>query len=434
MGPQTFAVLCALISLIFAAQAPQFAPPGPGPASPSSNYVGVNNCTLPNTPKIVGKVFDRFTQIWLENTDFEVANTTPTFQNLATQGILLSSYYAVTHPSEPNYVASLGGDFFGMGDDNLYNIPANISTAIDLLEAKDISWASYQENLPTDGSVLFSFTQPNYLDTSAPPYTYYVRKHNPHAIFNSVVNVESRRSKIRNFNDFAADLNASAIPQWNFVTPNLVNDGHDTDIDFAAAWLEYWLVPMLANSNFNDNRTLIVLTFDENENQRVNNRVFTLLLGGAIPQNLRGTVDDTYYSHYSLLSTVQANWGLGSLGRQDTNKTMSNVFSFVADVIGYQNQVVTGSAIPITSASGKNSGPLNSKLYVPFASPNLNAVGAGGGPVFVSPTLNTSVTPDTLPPPVNLAALGQQVPSAGYANGTGPNGSVPPPVTVVDSC
>jgi hypothetical protein len=53
-----------------------------------------------------------------------------TFNQLATEGIRLDQYYAVTHPSEPNYVASVGGDFWGMADDNLYNIPAkSVTTA-----------------------------------------------------------------------------------------------------------------------------------------------------------------------------------------------------------------------------------------------------------------------------------------------------------------
>ena len=44
--------------------------------------------------------------------------------DLKQQGILLSQYYAVTHPSEPNYAAAAGGDFWGMGDDNWYRIPS----------------------------------------------------------------------------------------------------------------------------------------------------------------------------------------------------------------------------------------------------------------------------------------------------------------------
>ena len=150
-----------------------------------------------------------------------------------------------------------------------------------------------------------------------------MRKHDPLIIYDSVASVPSRRAKLRNFNDFAADVNASALPQWMFVTPNMLDDGHDTSIDYAASWLQYWLVPLLNNSNFNDNGTLVVLTFDENESYTENNCVLTLLLGGAVPERAWGTTDSTYYTHYSLLSTVQANWALQSLGRGDTNKYVS---------------------------------------------------------------------------------------------------------------
>jgi hypothetical protein len=70
----------------------------------------------------------------------------------------------------------------------------------------------------------------------------------------------------------------------------------------------------------------------------VNNQIFTLALGGSLPEELIGTTDSTYYSHYSSLSTVEANWGLGSLGRGDTSKIMSNVYSWVAEATKYVNK------------------------------------------------------------------------------------------------
>ena len=48
----------------------------------------------------------------------ETAASSPTFQNLSEQGLLLTSYYAMTHPSEPNYIAVAGGDFFGNAADD----------------------------------------------------------------------------------------------------------------------------------------------------------------------------------------------------------------------------------------------------------------------------------------------------------------------------
>jgi len=111
----------------------------------------------------------------------------------------------------------------------------------------------------------YRFSSTNYLTTNAGPHTFYVREHNPTIFYDSVASVATRLALHRNFNDFAADVNSSALPQWIFVTPNMVNGGHDTTIDFAGQWIDYWLIPLLSDTNFNDNRTLILLTFDENE-------------------------------------------------------------------------------------------------------------------------------------------------------------------------
>jgi hypothetical protein len=58
----------------------------------------------------------------------------------------------------------------------------------------------------------------------------------------------------------------------------------------------------------------------------------------------KGTVDSTFYTHYSSLSSVQNKWGLGSLGRQDTNTTVAAVFQFQANMTNYTNEV--SEAIP----------------------------------------------------------------------------------------
>ncbi|THG95952.1 hypothetical protein EW026_g5783 [Hermanssonia centrifuga] len=425
MFAHKLSALAALVPAVLAAQAPAFAPAAVVPTAASNNYTGVSNGTLSNSPVVSGKAFDRFIQIWLENTDYDDAANTSAFMALKEQGILLSNYYAVTHPSEPNYAAVVGGDFWAMGDDNYYQIPSNISTVVDLLEAKNISWAAYMENLPTDGYQGFNYTSANYLNSSAPPYTFYVRKHNPTILYDSVTTVPSRLARHRNFNDFAADVNASAIPQWSFITPNMEDDGHDSSIDFASDWLQFWLTPLLTDPNFNNDKTLIVLTFDENDSYNINNRIYTLLLGNAVPTNLHNTTDPTFYTHFSALSTVQANWALGSLGRQDTNKTVSNVFAFVANATGYQNLDVAEADIPLTNLTGVYNGPLNPNQYVPFLAPNMSAVGAGGGPVFVASNLDQSLTTANAPAPVNLTALNETVPSevTTTASAPGPSGS-----------
>jgi len=86
-----------------------------------------------------------------------------------------------------------------------------------------------------------------------------------------------------------------------WVTPNILEDGHNTTIDYEASWLDFWLLPLLNDSNVNDNRTLIPLTFDETETYTINNQIDAVLLGGASPDDARGTVDSTYHTHYSSL-------------------------------------------------------------------------------------------------------------------------------------
>ncbi|KAF9229734.1 hypothetical protein BS17DRAFT_771841 [Gyrodon lividus] len=391
-------VLGALAKTACAAVVPTFTAPAAAPTDTSPFYIGASNGTLTNSPLVPGAAFDRIIQVWLENTDFAQAATQAAFQNLSTQGITLSGYYGVTHTSEPNYLAAGGGDFWGLYNDNLEYIPSNISTIVDLLDEKDISWAVYQENMPTDDYGGFNFTNPD-------NYTYYVRKHNPLVIYNSVAMNTTRAPRIRNFNDFAVDLGNNTIPQWVFVTPNLRNDGHDTDVAYAAEWLSYWLLPLLQDPNFNTPRTLIFLTFDENETTTLNNEVYSILLGGIIPGNLQNTTDETYYTHYSTLSTVEANWNLGNLGRQDTNKTVSNVFKFVADTTGYQNNDLTASStLPLLNISKTIPGPLNPQYWVPYLAPNTAGTGGGNGTTFVAPGTNMSLNAANAPAPVNLTA------------------------------
>ena len=62
-----------------------------------------------------------------------------------------TNYFAVTHPSMPNYFAAVGGDTFGMDHDEYVRAPENVSTIADLLDQKFISWSEYQEHSPYPG-------------------------------------------------------------------------------------------------------------------------------------------------------------------------------------------------------------------------------------------------------------------------------------------
>ncbi len=278
----------------------------------------------------------------------------------------MTNYYATTHPSEPNYCAVVGGDNFGMDNDDFHAIPANISTVVDLLDTKGISWAEYQEGGPYPGFQGFNYSNQ---ETFA---NLYVRKHNPLILYESVTQNATRLKLIKNFTEFDADVANKALPQWSFITPNMTDDEHDTNITFASAWERTWIEPLLNNSYFMNN-TLVLLTFDETETYTVGNKVFSILLGGAIPAHLKGTTDDTFYNHYSTISSVSVNWGLPSLGRWDCN---ANVFELVANKTSYVNSIVDTKNMYFNASYP---GPVSDDKYVAsWPAPNTNAKCASG--------------------------------------------------------
>jgi acid phosphatase len=148
----------------------------------------------------------------------------------------------------------------------------------------------------------------------------------PLVLYNSVATSQDRLEKLKNTTLFYEDLEKDELPQWMFITPNMTDDGHDTSATVAGVWLKGFLTPLLTDKRFMDN-TLVVITFDENETYSIQNKVFTILLGDSIPDDLVGTTDDNFYDHYSEISTVEANWDLYTLGRWDVG---ANVFANVA--------------------------------------------------------------------------------------------------------
>lgn len=277
----------------------------------------------------------------------------------------------------------MSGDNFGMDNDDFNEIPSNISTIVDLLDTKGISWAEYQEDMPYAGFQGFNYSNQVTFAND------YVRKHNPLMLFDSVTQNATRLSLIKNFTSFSSDLAAQTLPQWSFITPNMTNDGHDTDVTVAANWVQVFLSPLLKNAYFMNN-TLIVLTFDEDETYTVGNRVWTVLLGGVIPPSLKGTKDNTFYTHYSMLSTVEQNWGLPSLGRWDCG---ANVLEIVANQTGYQNSVVD-----ITDLFFNESypGALSDSKYTPtWPAPKTDSVCAGGNGILSSIVSEWGQSPGT---------------------------------------
>lgn len=250
---------------------------------------------LPPPSAGIGEVKRVFIVV-LENEDAEAALSQPTLVSMAARGALLRNYFAITHNSQPNYIALVSGSTYGVQNDP---VTLNAAHLGDLLDARGVSWKTYAEDYP--GRC--------FLGGAAGAY---VRRHNPFISFADVQLDPARCSRIVNASQLDRDLLARDLPRFALYIPDLNHDGHDTSVAVADAWLRARFEPLLADPNFTDGLLFIVM-FDEG---RVGgpNRVYTAFLGAGVRP---GSVSFATYDHYDLLRTIEEIFHTGTLQRAD---------------------------------------------------------------------------------------------------------------------
>lgn len=324
-------------------------------------------------------IFDRILIVMFENQYRSYVMQDPFMQKLASAGCNMTNYFGAFHPSQTNYIASTAGEICSVTNDTPPVTALPQQNIVDLLEARNVSWKAYMEgypNEPWDAGWTANPSTGHPIDESpaAPDLAYYFRKHNPFASFQTIQASPERWAKIVDENAFWADVTAGNLPDYSWFTPDIWNDGHylynthiDTDprtqlVPQMSAWLEHVFlgdieveklqgatappsvngkgsgksklglnldVDLLltdpqtayANSNIPSN-TLVVVTFDEADydasgydtNYDGPNQIYTVLLGDMIEP---GSSDAVPYNHYNLIRTIEKNFGLGSLGKND---------------------------------------------------------------------------------------------------------------------
>ena len=264
---------------------PTSPPPPPPPPPPPSGLYGFNHVVI----------------VVLENEDGAVAMQNSDLAAFAHTGAYLSNYWAITHPSYPNYLALAFGTTFGVTSDAqaYFNAPS----LANLLDAKKLTWKNYvvgglPENCPPDTS--WPTTTYDYV-WEAELSSDYVR-----------ANAAYCASHVVNYTQLAIDLANNALPNYVFISPGFLDSGHKTGTAYAANWFKTTIEPLFTNPNFMNN-TLVVLTFDESGPSQPNN-VYAVLYGSMVKP---GVTSNENLTHYSLLRMVEDNFGLGGLGQND---------------------------------------------------------------------------------------------------------------------
>jgi hypothetical protein len=225
------------------------------------------------------------------------------------------------HPSLPNYLWLEAGTNFNIFDDNPPSSHHQSTTShlATYLHNAGISWKTYQENItgttcPTTSSGLYAV------------------KHNPFAYFDDIVN-NYCVSAMRPFTELASDLTNNTVSHYNFITPNLCDDMHDScaPTNNAIKQGDNWLaanVPMILQSAAYQNNGLLIITWDEagSGDGPIGMIVLSPLAKGGGYHNSLG------YTHSSTLRTFQKIFGVTPfLGGAATALDLSDLF--VSDAI-----------------------------------------------------------------------------------------------------
>jgi hypothetical protein len=352
----------------------------------------------------------------------------PIINALANDYGLATQYTGVGDPSEPNYVAMLGGDTFGIASDDPYFFPGHTVNAENLmsqLDAAKKTWRGYFQDLPYAG--YRGYCYPAKCNGIPDSDTQYVAKHNGIVNFANM-QVPSEFAKQMPLEQLSDDLAAGNLPNFGYIVADECHDMHG-----APPWCvdsgpiggvdDVWLVSqgdqfvgktvnmITSSAAWASGNNAIVVTFDEGN--KAASPVVTIVVTNHGP---RGVKDKTSYNHYSLLASLQQTFGLGCLLNSCTANAMTPLFQITgandvptlpapfnpapngSDTVSAQGKPESGSPVSLTGTG-----------WFQVTSPSLGGQDNNLAAVSAASASDVWAVGSYLPPTNNtvLAALGE---------------------------
>jgi phospholipase C len=273
--------------------------------------------------------FQHLFVIMMENKSYEtlIGNpNAPWINNAAVLYGVATKYYGVSHPSQPNYIATTSGSTNGVAGDN--DVTLNIRNLVDQLEAAGKSWKSYQQSL--------SFCGENKLASECGDQLY-VRKHNPFVSYLDIQVNPARMAKVVDLTELDSDLTSGNVPDFSWITPDLCNDMHghqghskndpcnyrnrDQLIFAGDSFLRTWVGKIMASPAWTE-KSVIFVTWDESDfsfkgysqgccnGEPGGGHLMMVVISHSNPAPRSSSMP---YNHYSLLATIEDCWKLGCL-------------------------------------------------------------------------------------------------------------------------
>ena len=226
-------------------------------------------------------------------------------ETLRAKGALLTQYYGTGHNSLDNYIAMMSGQASTPQTSNDCNTyadfrqtgaapggqvvgqgcvyPVSVKTLANQLMAANLTWKGYMEDMgndPARESATCGHPPLNALDltqraeapsTAVPQGDMYATRHDPFMYFHAIIDLPACKANVVNLRQLKTDLRSVATTaNFNFITPNLCDDGHDSPCANGAAgglksinaFLQKW-VPVILDSPAYKKAGLVIINFDE---------------------------------------------------------------------------------------------------------------------------------------------------------------------------
>ncbi|WP_394830064.1 alkaline phosphatase family protein [Pendulispora rubella] len=261
--------------------------------------------------------FDHVFFVILENVRYDAiigsSSRAPYLRDLANANVALSQSYGLIHPSDPNYMAVAGGSTFGHQDNPM---PGGIGTIGaphlgDLVEGVGKSWRGYIEDMGTPCNL----TKNGHYDPDNLPFLF----------FQNIGGPDRTRCKerIQPITQLWEDLKSAATtPNFVWFEPNSCNTMHDCAIATGDAWFKSNLPKILTSPAWTSQRSLLVITFDEDDNFAGQSIPTIVLASPGITKT--GYKSQVRYTHYSVLRTIESALALGNMTQNDQFATPLN--------------------------------------------------------------------------------------------------------------
>ena len=350
---------------------------------------------------------------------------------------LFTQSYALTHPSQPNYIRLFSGATQGITTDVISSsTPFSTCNLGASLIAGGKTFAGYSEDLPSVGSL--AATSGNY-----------ARKHCPWTNWQGTGTNRLPSTVGQKFTSFPTSA-FSTLPTVSFVIPNLNDDMHNpalsvTGIQNGDTWVYNNMTSYINWAKANN--SLLILTFDEDDGGSPN-QIATIFIG----QMVQGGAYATHINHYTMLRTIEDMYGLAHCDSSAYAVPITNVWKYapVANFTASASTVCAGQAVTLTDASTNTptswtwsmpSGtPASSNLQNPsvtYAAAgtytiSLTAVNSVGSSTVVSKTITVNANPPVavITPSGNVLSSSAATGNQWYMNASIINGAVNQTYTV----